>query len=128
MSTPSGENAERPAIHRQLKIKVGVTKRLLKEYHLYSKDAGEQQRKLDKMIAENAEGWEIRQAKRIFDESQRMIKDTSVRLSKAVQELQTLVSTVKTKPEFSEDKELVEAEKELGEASAVVVQACPVST
>ncbi|KAF8841926.1 tubulin binding cofactor A [Paxillus ammoniavirescens] len=128
MSASNGENAERLAIYRQLKIKAGVTKRLLKEHNLYGKEAGEQQLKLDKMIAENAEDWEIRQAKRIFDESQRMIKDTSVRLGKAVQELQTLVSAVKTKPEFSEDKELAEAEKELGEASAVVGQASPVST
>ncbi|KIJ22157.1 hypothetical protein PAXINDRAFT_64443 [Paxillus involutus ATCC 200175] len=118
MSASNGENAERLAIHRQLKIKVGVTKRLLKEHILYGKEAGEQQRKVDKLIADNAEGWEIRQATRIFDESQRMIKDTSVRLGKAVQELQTLVSAVKTKPQFSEDKELAEAEKELGEASA----------
>ncbi|KAF9225366.1 tubulin binding cofactor A [Gyrodon lividus] len=128
MSTPNGTNAEKLAIHRQLKIKVGATKRLLKEYSMYSKEAEEQQRKLDKMIAKNAEEWDIKNAGRILDESQRMIKDSNDRLGKAVEKLQTFVYSVKTKPEFSEDTQLTEAEKELEEAIAVVGKPSPVST
>jgi tubulin-specific chaperone A len=75
--------SDKPAIHRQLNIKSGVAKRhvllqtpvnsvtltppitflrLLKEHVLYAKEAEEQQQKVDKLIADNAEGWDIRSA------------------------------------------------------------------
>ncbi|KAF9245711.1 tubulin binding cofactor A-domain-containing protein [Melanogaster broomeanus] len=118
MSVPNESDAEKQAIHRQLKIKAGASKRLLKEHNLYKKEAEEQQRNLDKMTAENAEGWDIRNAKKILEESERMIKDSNDRLGKAVQGLQSLVDSVKRNPDFFEDQELVEAEKHLNEASA----------
>ncbi|KIJ66378.1 hypothetical protein HYDPIDRAFT_180825 [Hydnomerulius pinastri MD-312] len=117
MSAPNGANDEKPAVHRQLKIKVNSTKRLLKEHILYGKEAEEQKRKLDKMIAENADEWDTLNVRRIFDESQRMIKDSDDRLGKAVQELRGLVVSVKNKREFAEDEELVKAEEALQEAS-----------
>ncbi|KAH7886188.1 tubulin binding cofactor A [Phlebopus sp. FC_14] len=116
MSTPNGPNGKL-AVHRQLKIKVSSAKRLLKEYVLYGKEAEEQKRKLDKLIAENAEEWDIKNARRILEESQRMIKDSDVRLGNAVQELRALVVSVKNKPEFAEDEELIKAEEALEEAS-----------
>lgn len=67
-----------PTARRQLKIKSGVVKRyanillwlkttllillvirLSKEHALYRKEAEQQQRKLDKFIADGAEGWDI---------------------------------------------------------------------
>ncbi|KAL4067344.1 tubulin binding cofactor A [Scleroderma yunnanense] len=105
------------SVHRQLKIKVGATKRLLKEHILYGKEAEDQKRKLDKLIAENAEEWDVKSARRILEESQRMIKDSDDRLGKAVQELRTIVSSVKNNPEFEGDEELIKAEEALEEAS-----------
>jgi tubulin-specific chaperone A len=118
MSTPKGADSERLAVQRQLKIKVGAAKRLLKEHNLYTKEAGDHHRKVARIVAENGEEWEIKIATRLFEESQRMIKDTGDRLEKAIQELKTLIDSAKSRPEFSEDKELLVAEKELTEATA----------
>lgn len=109
--------SNKPAVHRQLNIKSGVTKRLLKEHILYAKEAEEQQRKLDKLIADNAEQWDVNSARRILEESHRMIKDSDNRLGKAVRELRELVLRVKSQPEFAEDVELLHAEEALEEAS-----------
>ncbi|KAG2138674.1 tubulin binding cofactor A-domain-containing protein [Suillus bovinus] len=109
--------SDKPAVHRQLNIKSGVAKRLLKEHILYAKEAEEQQRKLDKLIANNAEEWDVKSAKRILEESHRMIKDSDNRLGKAVQDLRELVIRVKSQPEFAEDVELLHAEEALEEAS-----------
>ncbi|KAI9570190.1 tubulin binding cofactor A [Boletus coccyginus] len=121
MSTPKGTNSDKLAIQRQLKIKVGAAKRLFKEHKLYKAEADDRRQKLDRIVAEGGEEWEIKNAKRLFEESGRMIKDTGDRLEKATQELKTLVDSVKSKPEFSEDKELLEAEKELTEATGALL-------
>lgn len=105
--------SNKPAVHRQLNIKSGVAKRLLKEHILYAKEAEEQQRKLDKLIANNAEEWDVKSARRILEESHRMIKDSDNRLGKAVQDLRELVLRVKSQPEFAEDVELLHAEEAL---------------
>ncbi|KAH0837956.1 tubulin binding cofactor A [Lanmaoa asiatica] len=120
MSAPKGADSAKLAVQRQLKIKVGAAKRLLKEHNLYKKEAEDHHRKLDRIVAENGEEWDIKNARRLFEESQRMIKDTGDRLQKAIQELKTLIDSVKSSPEFSEDKELLEAEKDLTEATAQV--------
>ncbi|KAG2155667.1 tubulin binding cofactor A-domain-containing protein [Suillus clintonianus] len=109
--------SNKPAVHRQLNIKSGVAKRLLKEHILYAKEAEEQQRKLDKLIAKNAEEWDVKSARRILEESHRMIKDSDNRLGKAVQDLRELVLRVKSQLEFAEDVELLHAEEALEEAS-----------
>ncbi|KAG8219436.1 tubulin binding cofactor A [Butyriboletus roseoflavus] len=118
MSASKVTDSERLAIQRQLKIKVGAAKRLLKELVLYKKEGEDNHRKVDQRIAENGEEWDIKNAKRLFEESQRMVKDTGDRLGKAIQELRTLVDSVKSRPEFSEDKELLDAVKDLTEATA----------
>ncbi|KAG1850578.1 tubulin binding cofactor A-domain-containing protein [Suillus subalutaceus] len=131
--------SNKPAVLRQLNIKSGISKRVLKEHILYAKEAEEQQRKLDKLIANNAEEWDVKSARRILEESHRMIKDSDNRLGKAVQDLRELVVRIsvvfylcfapppdvrvfwklraKSQPEFAEDVELLHAEEALEEAS-----------
>ena len=90
MPAPKGVDSDKLAVHRQLKIKVGATKRwaryfrstlhvlansdrchaiernrLLKEHKLYRKEAEEQERKVDRLVAANGEEWEIKNAVRI---------------------------------------------------------------
>jgi len=121
MSAPKGADSEKLAVQRQLKIKLGAAKRLLKEHNLYRKEAEEHERKVDRKVSENGEEWDIKIAKRLLEESRRMIEDTGDRLEKAVQELKPLVDTVKSRPEFFEGVEgLLEAEKELEEANVVL--------
>ncbi|KAG9313989.1 tubulin binding cofactor A [Chiua virens] len=117
MSTPKGVDSDKLAVQRQLKIKVGAAKRLLKEHNLYRNEAKDQETKVERMVAENGDEWDIKNATRILDESRRMIKDSGDRLEKVIQELKTLIDSVKSRPEFSENKELLDAEKELTEAT-----------
>ncbi|KAF8624221.1 hypothetical protein AX15_005987 [Amanita polypyramis BW_CC] len=105
-----------PAIRRQLKIKVGIVKRLSKDHALYKNEVGEQERKLDKLTAGGAEEWDVKNATKMLEESTKMVKDSEVRLRKAVGELRDLVISVKQKAEMNGDEELVKAEGALGEA------------
>ncbi|KAI6153982.1 tubulin binding cofactor A [Pisolithus tinctorius] len=116
--TLNGTPDEKAAVRRQLKIKVAAAKRLLKEHILYRDEAHAQGQKLSKLAEENADEWELKHARRIAEESQRMVNDTRDRLDKTVQELTSLVASVKNKPEFENDEELVKAEEALKEANA----------
>ncbi|KAG5340748.1 hypothetical protein E4T56_gene16648 [Termitomyces sp. T112] len=103
---------------RQLKIKSGVVKRLVKEQALYRKEAEEQQKKLDKFIAEGAESWDIKNGTRMMEEANKMIVDSANRLGKAAGELRDLINEGKKNPALADDEELLKAEEILEEASA----------
>ncbi|KAF8079058.1 tubulin binding cofactor A-domain-containing protein [Lyophyllum atratum] len=107
-----------PAARRQLMIKSGVVKRLAKEHTLYKKEAEAQQKKLDKFIADGAEGWDINNGTRMMEEANRMIVDAANRLGKAAGELKDLIASGKKDPALAEDAELLKAETILGEAGA----------
>jgi len=105
------------SIRRQLKIKSGVAKRLLKEHNLYQKEAEDQKIKLDKFVAEGAEDWDIKNATKMMDESNKMIVDSATRLGKAVEDLRDLILTVKKNPALAEDPTFLDAEGVLEEVS-----------
>lgn len=105
------------SIRRQLKIKSGVTKRLTKENGLYRKEAEALQRKQNKLVADGAEEWDIKNAGKMFDESTKLIADTGNRLEGAVAELEALVIAAKKIPEMAGNPELVTAEEALRAAS-----------
>jgi len=105
------------SIRRQLKIKSGVATRLFKEHNTYRKEAEDQQRKLDKFIAEKAEDWDIKNATRMMEESNKMIKDSAERLGKAVGELRDLVVSAKKEAALANTEELLKAEEALETAS-----------
>jgi len=104
-------------LSKKLKIKTGVVKRLAKEQRLYAQENQDQKLKLDKFIADNAEEWDIKNGKRMLEESERMIKDTDKRLDAAVRELRDLIIESKADPVLSEAPELVNAEKEMESAT-----------
>ncbi|KAF8578760.1 tubulin binding cofactor A [Ramaria rubella] len=118
------------AVRRQLKIKSGSVKRILKEYHMYRKEAEDQQRRVDKYIADAADEWDIktqasarpltapgRLGQKLLVESQKMIPETQTRLANAVGELRELVVSIGARPTLSGDEELMKAEEALEEAS-----------
>jgi len=105
------------AIRRQLKIKSGSVKRLLKEHNLYRKETEEQQRRVDKYIADGADEYDIRNQQKLLVEAQKMIPDSQKRLGSAVVELRELVVGAKSEREFAQDEELMKAEEVLEEAS-----------
>ncbi|KAF8347021.1 tubulin binding cofactor A [Amanita rubescens] len=104
-----------PAIRRQLKIKVGAMKRLNKENGLYKKEVEELKKKQDKLTAEKAEEWDIKNAGKMLEESSKLVTDSGTRRDKAAGELRDLVALAKQKAEMNGDDELVKAEEALKE-------------
>ncbi|KAF8167439.1 tubulin binding cofactor A [Crassisporium funariophilum] len=98
-----------PAIRRQLRIKSGVVSRLTKETTLYRKEAEQLETKRDKFIADGAENWDIGNSTRMAEESRKMVQDTITRLTKAVEDLETLITSAKKEPALAEDEELRKA-------------------
>ncbi|KAJ3721920.1 tubulin binding cofactor A-domain-containing protein [Lentinula raphanica] len=109
--------SEIAALKRQLKIKSGAAKRLLKENGLYRKETEDLQRKHDKMIADGAEEWDLKNAKRLVEESNKMVTDTSDRMGRAVGELRDVVIKARAEPSLAEDEDFVSAEAILEEAA-----------
>ncbi|KIK70515.1 hypothetical protein GYMLUDRAFT_184224 [Collybiopsis luxurians FD-317 M1] len=105
------------ALKRQLKIKSGAAKRLLKENGLYRKETEDLQRKLDKMIADGAEEWDVKNAKRLVEESSKMVTDTTDRAGRVVGELRDIVVKAKNEPSLAQDENYLSAEAVLEEAA-----------
>jgi len=109
------------AIRRQLRIKSGVVHRLTKENGLYRKEADQLEAKKNKFIADGAEHWDISNATKMWEESKKMIQDTSTRLEKAAEELATLITSVKKTKLALDDEELIKAEEILKAARLLQV-------
>jgi len=72
---------------------------------------------LDKFVATNADEWDIKNGKRMLEESERMITDNNQRLGAAVDELRDLIIQSKADPALSEAQELLTAEEEMETAT-----------
>ncbi|KDQ63027.1 hypothetical protein JAAARDRAFT_363888 [Jaapia argillacea MUCL 33604] len=105
------------AIRRQLKIKSGSVKRLLKEHNMYRKEAEELKLKVEKLVATGGDEWDIKNGDKMMEESNKMVKDTEQRLGVVAQELRDLVVRLKRDPKFADDEELIKAEDALEEAN-----------
>ncbi|KAI0673586.1 tubulin binding cofactor A [Trametes maxima] len=104
-------------LRKQLRIKSGSAKRLYKEHRLYQKEEEDLKRKLDKFVAEKAEDWDIKNTRRMLEESGKMITDSAERLGGVMQELRDLVLAAEHDPELAEDEELMKAREALEEVS-----------
>ncbi|TBU34453.1 tubulin binding cofactor A [Dichomitus squalens] len=101
---------------KQLKVKSGSTLRLFKEHKLYQDEEVDLRRKLDKLIADNAnnaEEWDIRNTRRMLEESQKMIADSASRLGQAAQELRELLLSAEQDAALAQDPELLKAQEAL---------------
>uniref|UniRef100_A0A2I3SJT2 Tubulin-specific chaperone A n=1 Tax=Pan troglodytes TaxID=9598 RepID=A0A2I3SJT2_PANTR len=76
---------------RQIKIKTGVVKRLVKEKVMYEKEAKQQEEKIEKMRAEDGENYDIKKQAEILQESRMMIPDCQRRLEAAYLDLQRIL-------------------------------------
>ncbi|KAI0639860.1 tubulin binding cofactor A [Trametes polyzona] len=104
-------------LRKQLKIKAGSAKRLYKEHRLYQKEEEDLKRKLDKYVAEGAEDWDIKNTRRMLEESGKMIKDSAERLGGVMQELRELVLAAEQDSSLAEDEDLMKAREALEEVS-----------
>ncbi|XP_007486504.1 tubulin-specific chaperone A [Monodelphis domestica] len=90
---------------RQIKIKTGVVKRLVKEKLMYEKEAKQQEEKVEKMKAEDGENYAIKKQTEILQESRMMIPDCQRRLEAARSDLLQLLENEKDLEESEEYKE-----------------------
>uniref|UniRef100_A0A9L0RIX3 Tubulin-specific chaperone A n=1 Tax=Equus caballus TaxID=9796 RepID=A0A9L0RIX3_HORSE len=95
---------------RQIKIKTGVVKRLVKEKMMYEKEAKQQEEKIEKMKAEDGENYAIKKQRfllqaEILQESRMMIPDCQRRLEAAYADLLQLIESEKDLEEAEEYKE-----------------------
>ncbi|TFK17378.1 hypothetical protein FA15DRAFT_698468 [Coprinopsis marcescibilis] len=110
------------AIKRQLKIKSGTVQRLHKEHILYDKEVVQLRVKREKLVAdtEKADDWEwdLKNAGKLIEESEKMVKDTETRLASAVEDLRGVLAGAKKQEELAEDEDLLKAQEILETASA----------
>jgi len=111
----SATMSDSKTLRNQLRIKAGVVTRLAKENGLYVKEAEDNQRKLDLILERGpeAEDYEIKNAKRLVDESNRMIIDVRTRLEKAADDLRDLVASTQGEEGVGESEEWANADKAL---------------
>ncbi|EJD52208.1 tubulin binding cofactor A [Auricularia subglabra TFB-10046 SS5] len=102
---------------KPMKIKTGVVKRLLKELTVYKKELEDQQRKVDQLIADGAEDWDIKNGRNMLEESKKMVPDTQARLQKAVTDLRELYVQARLDSALHEMDEYIKAEEALEEAN-----------
>ncbi|KXN88906.1 Tubulin-specific chaperone A [Leucoagaricus sp. SymC.cos] len=101
--------SELASIQKQLKIKSGSVKRYTKEAILYQKEVDQLKEKLDKFLPGKAEEWEMKNIRRMIEESEKMVLDTATRLSKAAGELGDLVKQVEGKAGVADTEEFANA-------------------
>uniref|UniRef100_A0A8R1E4H4 Tubulin-specific chaperone A n=2 Tax=Caenorhabditis japonica TaxID=281687 RepID=A0A8R1E4H4_CAEJA len=102
---------------KQLKIKTGVVKRLVKEHISYQKQVVKDEEKAAKLAADATnedEEYVAKKAKEVARETVTMVRDAQGRLQKAVADLQNLIAS----GNFSESAELSEAKTQLEAATA----------
>ncbi|KAI7877699.1 tubulin binding cofactor A [Lichtheimia hyalospora FSU 10163] len=96
---------------RDLKIKTNVVKRIHKEQIAYGKEAEQQQKRIDKLIADNADEADVRKQKEVLNETLQMIPDVKRRLAEAYKNLQDAVED----PQNAGTTELEEARSVLSD-------------
>ncbi|EPQ28340.1 uncharacterized protein PFL1_04167 [Pseudozyma flocculosa PF-1] len=82
------------ALKRQLQIKTGVVKRLTAESASYVQEAEEQQRRVDKFVAEGRDEWDVKKQREVLEDCRKMIPDCRKRLEKATEDLEVLLEGI----------------------------------
>ncbi|EDV27015.1 Tubulin-specific chaperone A [Trichoplax sp. H2] len=83
--------ADNAASLRQLKIKTGVVRRLVKEKAMYEKEVIDQQARIDKLKANNEDEYVIKKQIEVLQESENIIPDCQKRIKAAIADLQRLL-------------------------------------
>ncbi|KAK1306835.1 Tubulin-specific chaperone A [Acorus calamus] len=99
------------ATMRNLKIKTGTCKRILKELHSYEKEVEKEAKKTTDMKERGADPYDLKQQENVLAESRMMIPDCRKRLESSLDDL---------KGTLAELKEANEQGSELGEAESII--------
>lgn len=90
---------------RQIKIKTGIVKRLVKEEIAYKTEAKQQEEKIERLKAEAGDDYVIKKQMEVLQESKMMIPDCRRRLAAAHADLQHVLETEEDLGETEEYKE-----------------------
>ncbi|NP_001279836.1 tubulin-specific chaperone A [Callorhinchus milii] len=90
---------------RQIKIKTGVVKRLVKEKVMYEKEAKQQEEKVAKLKADEGDEYMIKKQVEVLQESWMMIPDCQRRLAAAHSDLSQILESEKDLQETEEYKD-----------------------
>ncbi|EWM24337.1 tubulin-specific chaperone a [Nannochloropsis gaditana] len=94
---------------RQLKIKVGVARRLIKEAASYEKEAAAQEQKIAGMRTEGRDSYDIKKQEEVLQESYMMIPDSKSRLQAALEHLAAFLTQSRDVKEVQESDVYAEA-------------------
>ncbi|CAM1332957.1 TBCA (predicted) [Pycnogonum litorale] len=102
---------------RQIKIKTGVLKRLLKDKVMYEKEAELQKQRIERMKAEKKDFYDIKKQEEVLQESLMIIPDCQKRLMTAYTDLHDIL---KNEEDLAEAEEYKLAAQLVEEATSVV--------
>lgn len=104
-----------PATLKNLRIKSGSCKRLLKELHAYEKEVQHESAKTSRMKDEGADPYDLKQQESVLAESRMMIPDCTKRLEASLGDLQAAVEDA--------EKELTQGSEEIEDAKRLITEA-----
>mmetsp|Transcript_15316 Transcript_15316/g.25573 ORF Transcript_15316/g.25573 Transcript_15316/m.25573 type:complete len:130 (+) Transcript_15316:90-479(+) len=87
-------------VTKQLRIQLGVCKRMVKEVASYEKEVLTNEEKVQKMRDEGKDPYDIRKQEDVLQESYMMIPDSKSRLEKSIHELTSMVREISADPEL----------------------------
>uniref|UniRef100_A0A3Q2SWN8 Tubulin-specific chaperone A n=1 Tax=Fundulus heteroclitus TaxID=8078 RepID=A0A3Q2SWN8_FUNHE len=90
---------------RQIKIKTGIVKRLVKEEISYIKESEQQEQKIERMKADGGDEYVIKKQMEVLQESRMMVPDCRRRLLIAHADLSQILETEEDVAESEEYKE-----------------------
>ncbi|PAA93365.1 hypothetical protein BOX15_Mlig026585g2 [Macrostomum lignano] len=106
---------------KKLKVQTGVVRRISKEKASYEKEADQLAKKVEDMEASKADEYVIKKQKECLEESRQMVPDTRNRLSKALEELRSLVAEYRAAGDLDQDAEVLkEALEQVGVGEAAM--------
>ncbi|RWS03299.1 tubulin-specific chaperone A-like protein [Dinothrombium tinctorium] len=90
---------------KQLRIKTGVLKRVLKEKEVYEKEVENEKQRLNKMINEAKDEYDIRKQEEVINETLMMLPDCQKRIYNAYNDLKSLLQESEEDLQGTEDFE-----------------------
>ncbi|KAM1706003.1 hypothetical protein ACFXTH_027976 [Malus domestica] len=104
---------------RNLKVKTGTCKRLVKELHSYEKEVEREAAKTADMKEKGTDPYDLKQQENVLAESRMMIPDCRKRLEASLADLKGILAEVEEELNQKEGPEIEEAQTVIGEVDAL---------
>ena len=91
-SRSGAKSGSAPDVMKDLRIKLGITKRLQKEVKSYEKELVDQNNKIAKMREDGKDIYDIRKQEEVLAETEMMIPDSKNRCDESIQNLQKFLA------------------------------------